>query len=215
MGSRATIKREGENWIIQTPNTVRVEVGRDTRRYRLDGQPWFCAEKGEVLIPRGEHTLSFARAQRSWFDTTQLDTYLLSISGELLGSQRANRSLEVEYSSPYRCALMFSKEPFKTYIDGESAKLSSIKGDSGYTVFAPPGQHRLRVVSETAGLYFVEFTSLVSASLIVLFGIASSGLLALLILIVTVNRRWRGLRRRWRGAFGGDAPPDADFPEGV
>jgi hypothetical protein len=197
MASHATVRREGENWIVQTPNTVRLEVGRDTRRYHLDGQPWYCAEKGEVLIPRGQHELSFSRVQRSWFDTTQLDTYLLSISGELLGSSRIQRGLEVEYTSPFRCALMFNKQPFSVFLDDAPAKLPVIKGDDGYTLFAPPGRHRVRVISETPGLYFVEFTSLVSASLIVLFGLASSGLLAILFVFVVIRRRMRHLRRRF------------------
>jgi len=199
MGSGANVRKEGDLWIIKSPFTVRLEVGRDTRKYRLDGLPWFCAEKGEVLIPPGEHQLSFQRIQRSWFDTTQLDTYLLSITGELLGSQRVLRGLEVEYRSPTRCALMFNKTPYKVFLDEQPFKANVIKGDSGFTILAPPGQHRLRVISETPGLYAVEFTSLVTASLIVIFGLASSGLLAFLFLFVTLNRRTSRLRRTlWR-----------------
>ncbi|HVO32331.1 MAG TPA: hypothetical protein VMU17_00350, partial [Elusimicrobiota bacterium] len=196
MASDADIRKDGDVWTIDTPNTIRLEVGRDTRKYRLDDQAWYCAEKGEVLIPGGHHTLSFSRVQRSWFDTTQLDTYLLSISGELIGSQRVRRGLEIEYNSPHRCALMFSKSPYRTYLDDEPVRLDSIRGDDGYTIFGPPGQHRLRILSETAGLYAVEFTSLVSASLIVLFGILSSGLLGVLIIVILISRRVRSLQRR-------------------
>jgi uncharacterized protein YdaL len=195
MGAHASVHKEGDNWIVTTPNTVRLEVGRDTRKYRLDGRPWYCAEKGEVLVPPGEHTVTFSRVGRSWFDTSQLDTYLLSISGELVGSERSKRGLQVEYDSPHRCALRFNKMPYKIFLDEKSAKITTIRGDDGYTVLAPPGQHRLRVVSETAGLYALEFTSLVSASLIVLFGLASSGLLAILFLFVTLRRRTARIRR--------------------
>lgn len=198
MGSSADVRKDGDNWVIKTPFTVRLEVGRDTRKYRLDGLPWFCAEKGEVLIPPGDHTLTFQRIQRSWFDTTQLDTYLLSITGELLGSQRVRRGLEVEYRSPTRCALMFNKAPYKIYLDEKPFKASIIKGDAGFTLLAPPGQHRLRAISETAGLYAVEFTSLVTASLIVIFGLASSGLLAILFLFITLHRRTARIRRYLR-----------------
>ena len=47
-----------------------------------------------------------------------------------------------------------------------------------------------------AGLYFIEFTSLVSASLIVLFGLVSSGLLAILFLFISIHRRTRRMRIR-------------------
>jgi peptidoglycan/xylan/chitin deacetylase (PgdA/CDA1 family) len=197
MANESTVHKEGDNWIIQTPHTVLVEVGRGTRRYRLDGQPWFCADprRGEVWVPPGEHTVNFVRAQTQWFDTSQLQTHLLSLSGELLGSQRVSRGLDVEYISPTRCALMFNKLPYSVSVDGEPSKLTALRGDEGYTVLAPPGQHRLHVTSESVGLYFVEFTSVVLASLIVLFGIASTGLLAILFMFVTLRRRTHKIRR--------------------
>ena len=87
-------------------------------------------------------------------------------------------------------------------VDGKPAKLSVVRGDIGYTVLAPPGTHRLQVISESAGLYLVEFMSLVSASLIVLFGLASSGLLAFLFLLITFKRRLKTFRGRLRKRFG-------------
>ena len=73
--------------------------------------------------------------------------------------------------------------------------MSAIRGDEGFTVLAPPGHHRLHVTSESIGLYFVEFTSVVLASLIVLFGMASTGLLAILFLFVTLRKRTHKIRR--------------------
>ena len=64
--------------------------------------------------------------------------------------------------------MMFSKAPYKTYLDDDPIKLSVSSGDDGYTLLAPSGRHRLRVLSETPGLYLVEFTSFVSASFIVI-----------------------------------------------
>src|SRR5262249_46472146 len=56
MAARARVRKEGDNWIVNTPYTVALELGKGTRKYRLDGQPWFCVNKGDVLIPPGEHT---------------------------------------------------------------------------------------------------------------------------------------------------------------
>ncbi len=191
MAARSSLKREGDNWIVDTPNTVRLDVAHELRRFRLDGQPWYCNEKGAVLIPQGKHVLTFSKGQTTWFDTSQLATRLLSITGELVSSQRIPRGLEVVYDSPMRCAMMFSKAPYKMLLDGVTFKGSVVRGDDGFTVLAPPGHHQLRVLSETASLYAVEFTSVVAASLIVLFGIASSGLLALLFLFIVIRRRFR------------------------
>ena len=73
-----------------------------------------------------------------------------------------------------------------------------LRGDNGYVVLAPPGQHRLTGVSEASFGYAVHFASLIMASLIVLFGLASSGLLALLFALTTLKRRFRALKR-WMG----------------
>jgi peptidoglycan/xylan/chitin deacetylase (PgdA/CDA1 family) len=202
MAAQATIQKEGDGWLVRTPFTVQAELGRDARKLRLDGEPWFCVQNGDVWVPPGEHHISFARTKTRWFDTSSLDTHLLSLSGELLGSQRTRRGLEVEYRALQRCILVFDKLPLKVYLDGESYRTSSLKGDDGFTIITPPGQHHVRVITESALLYFVEFTSLVSASLIVLFGLASSGLLVLLFVLTAIHRqirKWVPMLRRKRG----------------
>jgi len=159
-------------------------------------------DKGSVWIPAGEHTLSFSRIQKAWFDTSELETHLLSISGELLGNNKVSLGLEISYDSPNRCAMMFNKNPLITYVDGKLTILPTVKGDLGFTVLAPPGHHRLRVVSLTIGKFIVEFISLVTASLIVLFGVMSSGLLAILFVFIIINRRMNRIRRFLRRRLG-------------
>jgi uncharacterized protein YdaL len=195
MAADATVRKEGDTWVINTPHTALLELGRSARQVKLDGEPWYAAEKGDIWIPPGEHTLTVARAKHSLIDTAELQTRLISITGELLGSQRITRGLEVEYQSPTRCALLFNKSPYKMQIDGKAVKLPVSRGDDGFTILAPPGQHRLSVVSESFGIYAVEFTSVVLASLIVLFGLASTGLLLVLFLFVTLHRR---IRKVWK-----------------
>jgi len=196
MASDSRISKEGDNWIIESPSTVIVELGRGTRGYRLDGHPWPCVEKGEVLVPPGRHNLTFSRVQTSWFDTAQLETQLLSMTGELLGCQQTGRGgMEIEYTSPSRCLIRFSKQPYKTILDDIPTKLTSLRTDDGFVIVAPPGQHRLKVTSQSILLYAVEFMSLISASLIVLFGMVSSSLLAILFLFISLHRRMRKIRQ--------------------
>jgi uncharacterized protein YdaL len=192
MASKASVRKDGDNWIVSSPSTVQLELGKGTRKYTLDGEPWYCDEKGDVLIPPGEHTLNatFER-RRSWFDTSALQTRLLSITGELLGADQKPRGMEIEYNSATRCALTFDKAPYSTFVDNKASSLPVIRGDDGFVVLAPAGQHRLRVISQSAFLYLVEFTSVVSASLIVLFGVASTGLLFILFLFIVVRRNLR------------------------
>jgi hypothetical protein len=195
MAEKADVRKDGPAWVVTAPYTVTLELDDRTSKYRLDGKPWPCSDKGEALIPAGEHRLTPAGANRSWFDTSELEPRLLSISGELLGAQARGRGLEVEYSSQGRCAMMFNNPFSKILIDGRPANLSMLRGDSGYVVVAPPGQHRLTGLSEATFGYVVRFASLILASLVVLFGLASSGLLALVFALTTLKKRLQALRR--------------------
>ncbi len=198
MAEKADVRKDGSAWVIRTPYTVSLELDDRASKHWLDGKPWPCSDNGEALIPPGEHRLTLAGSKRTWFDTSELETKLLSISGELLGAQQQGRGLEVEYSSPGRCAMMFSNAFSKILIDGQPALLPMLRGDSGYVVVAPPGQHRLTGIGEATFGYAVRLASLILASLIVLFGLASSGLLALLFVLTTLKRRLQALRR-WLG----------------
>jgi hypothetical protein len=109
MAADTDLRREGDNWVIHTPQTIRLDVGATSRRFQLDNQPWYCNDKGSVWIPKGDHTLTFSRLQKPWFDTTDLETHLLSISGELLGNQKVSLGLEIFYESPNRCAMMLTR----------------------------------------------------------------------------------------------------------
>ncbi len=195
MADRADVRKDGSAWVIKAPYTVILELDDRTSKRWLDGKPWPCSDKGDAVIPSGEHRLTLAGSKRSWFDTSELETRLISISGELLGAQPHGRGLELEYSSPGRCAMMFNNPFSRILIDGKPAPLPMLRGDSGYVVMAPPGQHRLTGISEATFGYAVRFASLILASLIVLFGLASSGLLALLFALTAIKRRLLALRR--------------------
>ena len=71
-----------------------LRLGRETRKCKLDGEFWPCDNKGDILIPPGEHTLTFNRAAGGLLDTQPLETRLISISGELLGCQARGEGLE-------------------------------------------------------------------------------------------------------------------------
>jgi uncharacterized protein YdaL len=199
MAASATVERKGDEWVVRTPHTVRLELSRGIKRVLLDDRVWFCHDGRSILVAPGEHHISVQSSGRTWFDTSQLDTRLVGLTGELIGSEQKSYGLEVEYRSSGRCALMFSRQPYRVTIDGKGIAASTIKGADGYTVIAPPGQHRLRVISESGLLHFLGYISVVSASLIVLFGTASSGLLLLLFIFIKIHRKTQPVRRRIAG----------------
>ena len=194
MAADARLTKDGSTWVVKSPRTVMLELGRSPKKYKLDDQPWPCPDKGDILIPPGEHTLTFSASPQSWLDTESLQTQLLSLSGELLGSQWRGQDLEIEYLSSDRCLLTLNKDPYKIYLDEAPAKLAVLKADEGFVITAPPGQHRLRAVTQSPLLYVVGFMSVVSASLIVLFGMVSSSLLVVLFILITLRRKAKRIR---------------------
>jgi len=196
MAADASAERRGDEWLVDAPETVQLELNRPLKRVSMDDRPWLCYDKGAVIIPAGKHRITVPSSSRTLIDTSQLDTRLLSISGELMGSEQKHYGLEVEYTSPGRCAIMFNRSPYATFLDGTAARLETLKGDEGYTVIGPPGQHRIRVISGSIFLHILEYTSVVSASLIVLFGTASSGLLILLFIFIKIHRQTQPVQQR-------------------
>jgi hypothetical protein len=196
MAASASVEKKGDEWLVETPQTVRLELNHVFKKVFIDDRIWFCHDGGSVLVPAGEHRISVQSTHRTWFDTSQLDTRLIELTGELVGSEQKAYGLEVEYRSSGRCALMFSRQPYRVTIDGLGVAVPTIKGTDGYVVIAPPGQHRLRVISESGILHFLGYFSVVSASLIVLFGTASSGILLLMFIFIKIHRTTRSARRR-------------------
>jgi len=198
MANSADVRKEGDEWIIHSPWTVTIETGRGSKRCLLDGHPWPCYSKNSVLIPPGEHRLSFARTASRWFDLSELNIRLSAISGELLGAEQTSRGLMLEYRSGGRCWALFNKEPSGLVIDDQAAKISSLKGDDGFAVYLPSGQHRLFVSAGSPFIFFMQYLSVVSGSLIVLFGATSSGLLLIMYMLIKLGRRARHVGKSFR-----------------
>ncbi len=208
MAHDATIKHEDNGWTITSSKTVQFEVGPNAHRWMLDGRLWPCHNKTLVWIPPGQHRLEPARRQDDLIDTSELATRLVDISGELLGADSVSTAIDVEYNSDERCLLTFNKRPYKLMLDGVPAKLSTVQLGEEFTVVAPPGEHRIRVNSGHSLYFFVQFFSAVSGSLIVLFGILSSGLLGILFIAIRIRRRWRLIQTRLRRHSHADHPKD-------
>ena len=145
MAALAEIRKEGRDLVINTPYTVALSFLNMKKDFFLDSKPWMCYNEENVLIPQGNHKLSFGNRH----DTSTIQVpgiRLVSISDELLTCRRNGDSLEVTYSSPARCALMLSRRADIMMLDGATVDLPIIQNDKNIVVMAPPGVHRLLLV---------------------------------------------------------------------
>jgi hypothetical protein len=147
MAAKASIRKKGAEWIINTPYTVILTHMQINDRFLLDGQPWLCYSEEGILIPGGTHRLSRREAQdtsNSWRSGIRL----VSLSDELLDCRKKNDTLEVKYVSPAHCALTMSERPAVMILDGVLVDLPIVQNADRVIVFAPPGLHRIAMVSQ-------------------------------------------------------------------
>ncbi len=145
MASRAGIRTDGQDFLINTPYTVTLSPIKTSDKIFLDDEPCMCFSEEGILIPQGKHRLSFSNIH----DTTSIHApriRLVSISDELLGCRQNGDSLEVKYSSPARCALTLSRQPKVIILDGIVVDLPIIQNEKNIVVMAPPGVHSLSLV---------------------------------------------------------------------
>lgn len=200
LAAGARIWREAEGWRIDTPHAVAVRVATDRTGIYLDGRAWPAFEAGSVLVPPGRHLLTFSRPLLSLLEFHQLDLRLRSITGELRSAQATSRGMVFNYQSQGRCVAVFNKQPYSIRVDGRqwpAAPLYSPPQDE-WSLILPGGQHSVAIVNAPA-VFAVEWTSVWFSTLIVVFGLLSSGAMIGLYVFIRVRRSARELRRRGNG----------------
>jgi hypothetical protein len=105
------------------------------------------------------------------------------------------RSVAFRYESAGRCIVMVNGEPHEVRVDGERMTFYSVEGNDGYSLFLPPGSHRVEIVTGDAFSYGINITSFWSSNAIALFGVAAVLLLLAMYAVVRLQRRRFGLER--------------------
>ncbi|MDH7514698.1 MAG: DUF2334 domain-containing protein [Bacteroidota bacterium] len=154
---------------------------------------------GAVLLPPGLHTVRTDVEGGPFFSSDLLHASLLSLTGELVSLEEGERSVSFRYTSTGRCLASFNKAPLALFIDGFEQQLVVWKGHERYTIPLPPGTHDVRVTTKSTVAYGIDITSLLSSSIIVLFGAIAVGML----LVFYVSVKLQPLQRRHGGTAGG------------
>jgi len=141
LAREASITEEHANeWKIKTPYTVTVNTGNRGQGLKLDKKPWFAGYGGQVIIPQGEHTLSFDTLQSS-----VITFGLKHITGELKWAKFSENKLEFEYSEDVTsCYIILDKRPESIYIDGKISDIQPV-GDKEYSLTLPQGRHEVKI----------------------------------------------------------------------
>ena len=141
LAGKATITESNQNeWIITTPYTIIINIGRQNQRLLLDKKPWFAQANGQVIIPQGRHTLNL--------DTLKSKInpiYIKQLSGELQKAEFADNELTFSYSeSVTSCYIILDRKPETVFVDGNKFECV-IQGKTDFILKLPQGNHVVRV----------------------------------------------------------------------
>ncbi len=131
MASGVTGESSEKGININTSQPVTFRTGLTSADINVDGNPWPCNSKGDILLPAGSHVVSIAN------DSGARRPRLLKLNGDLkkagyIGSQ----GIEISYESRARAIALFDRAPKSVVVDG-----ASLAGTPADWVMLPGGSH--------------------------------------------------------------------------
>jgi uncharacterized protein YdaL len=185
----AVMHRDDGTYHITSPNHVVLRFPPAIKEVTLDGVPFAPMRDNLYLIPAGTHTVAPVVDVTGAMSPHQFYPHIVSFTGTLQSIAYDMRTLSFQYTSEGRCLVMVNREPRELTVDGQARALMVMKGNDGFSVFLPPGNHRVEIVAGDAFSYGVNLTSFWSSTAIVWFGFASVTLLLAMYAVAVVRRR--------------------------
>lgn len=188
LASYAKVVMDSGQVSIQSPISVRLGLTtqKHLRPFMGDNQ-WTALGRHEILIPPGEHTLSFRTGDWSEDD----ETSLVDISCDLLTAAPITRGIQFSYNSAQQACAVLSKEPLDITVDGKSYEAPSTEGLRGHAFMLPAGKHVITVNTESWSSFALRIGSLLLSSGIV--GVSVISLILVGILFILGRLRSRGM----------------------
>jgi|CZKP01.1.fsa_nt_gi hypothetical protein len=144
MASGTSVIKDKQRWRIQTPHTVIMHNPVNHGIILLDGKPWSCYSSEGIIIPKGDHVLSF-RDSANVAEDKNNNFHLTGISDELISCTQSAQGMELIYQSPARCLITLNQLPGKVIVDGIPTSLKVLKENDNFIVFAPSGKHTINI----------------------------------------------------------------------
>jgi uncharacterized protein YdaL len=192
---RVHYERTAQGYTVDAPHSFTLRLPADVNEILLDGVSVSPVRDNRYTIPAGPHVVMPVRNVTGGFSSNQFYPRILSMTGTLLSCTYDMRSVAFQYESAGRCIVMVNGEPHEVRVDGERRTFYSMKGNDGYSLFLPPGRHRVEIVTGDTFSYGINIASFWSSNAIVLFGVTAVVLLLGMYGVVRLQRRRFGLER--------------------
>lgn len=174
---------------VETLSSFVLRLPKEVTEITLDGNPMPPFRDNRYVIPAGEHSIILKPQTTSNFSTHELQTRIMSATGELKSVDYGLREVTLEYSSDVRMLLSLSNMPTSVTIDGSPINFTVMKGNDCFSTFLPSGSHRANIVAGDRFAYGINFTSFWSTTAIAVFSALAISLLLLMYVFLKFVRR--------------------------
>ena len=148
----------------------------------VDGQLWPAYHKGQLILPRGNHTITSIKQIEKLKNIFKNSTRLADISGDLKSCKLISKGIELSYFSSAPNYLIVNEKPHKIIVDGRQTPFVLFHGSPGYSLKLPSGFHSVKILTSTMGsITLKNFSITVSAFIVFISSLAGVVLLTLYI----------------------------------
>jgi uncharacterized protein YdaL len=189
LASDVSYRRVGAGYAVSSRSSFSLKLPAEIREIQIDGIPLSPSRENQFLIPAGAHVVTLGESQGTTFSTHELETRILSLTGNLLSVAYGMRRVTLTYASDTRALIALNREPTSVSVDGAPYPFSFLKGNDCYTMFLPAGEHEVSLVAGDAFSYGVSLTSFWSSNAIAVFGSIAVLMLAAMYIVLKFLRR--------------------------
>ena len=158
-------------WQVNTPCMVNALLDADAHHdILLDGAIWPAYYNGRIIIPAGNHEIQSISNVNSFVKKFKSDVRLVDISGELVRAESISRGMKVQYRSRVPNIIVLSQAPIQVLLDDKQIENESLKGELGYSLRLPAGEHQVTFYTQTGSTQTTKYASVFISGLIVVLG---------------------------------------------
>ncbi|HEX2868572.1 MAG TPA: DUF2334 domain-containing protein [Ignavibacteriales bacterium] len=179
LASQVEYHYTGDGYETNSPCSFIIRLPKEVREILLDGNPIAPSRENSYLVPAGRHVVKLNKDITHTFSTHELQTRIMSFTGNVLSVAYGMQEIKFEYESGSRNVISLNREPGSLKIDGREYGFSVMKGNDCYSIFLPAGHHEVELVAGDTFSYGINLTSLWSSN-----GIAIFGSIAIMMLVV-------------------------------
>jgi uncharacterized protein YdaL len=178
-----------------SPQSFVLRLPKEITEIILDGTPLPPFRDNRYFIPAGEHQISISPQSASSFSAQELQTRIMSTSGNITDASYGLRDVSLSYESVGRMLISLSNMPTAVLVDGQPIQFTALKGNDCFSVFLPEGSHTAIITTGDRFAYGVNVTSFWSTTAIAVFSALAVSMLLIMYFSLRVLRRTSAHRK--------------------